>query len=432
MNRKEAAIYALEAAKKAGADMVSVTVSDGCIGEYEAEGGEFSMYRTLYNASLALKTVKDGKAGTSMSSSEFDKAAIDKVVADCIAASEVATPDEGNGIAEKIENKSFEQGVLTPDRDAWFGVVEEFLDETKAKYPKINIRNLHSKHIRKGTLYMNSNGVEFETLSGHYDFRTMVMAKDQGKGTSFNGAGASFTDLNQKLMDMGQTRAVIERQIMSLDPKPVQGKFVGPIVLTPACLMSILFTMAGLFVGENNIVDGTSIWKDKLGQAVAHPSFTFSLNPHDARIVSGERFTSDGYESADMDIIKDGVLKNFMLSLYGSKKTKLPRAVNLSQAGIVLPGDKSIDEIIAGIDNGLLVGRFSGGNPVKSGDFSGVAKNSFAIKNGQIDHAVNETMISGNLESLFNSIIAISKEVICNGSSVLPYVAFDGVTISGV
>ena len=40
-------------------------------------------------------------------------------------------------------------------------------------------------------------------------------------------------------------------------------------------------------------------------------------------------------------------------------------------------GDKPLDEIIAGIDKGIYVMRFSGGQPAPSGEFSGVAKNSF-------------------------------------------------------
>ena len=45
--------------------------------------------------------------------------------------------------------------------------------------------------------------------------------------------------------------------------------------------------------------------------------------------------------------------------------------------------------------------------------------------------AVSETMISGNLADLLNSLVAISRETVENGSSVLPYMAFDGVVISG-
>ena len=75
--------------------------------------------------------------------------------------------------------------------------------------------------------------------------------------------------------------------------------------------------------------------------------------------------------------------------------------------------------------------RFSGGQPAPSGEFSGVAKNSFLIENGKITGALTETMISGCGPDMLNSIRDISSELLKDGSVSLPYIAFDGVTISG-
>ena len=92
---------------------------------------------------------------------------------------------------------------------------------------------------------------------------------------------------------------------------------------------------------------------------------------------------------------------------------------------------KSLEEIIKSIDKGIIIGRFSGGQPASNGDFSGVAKNSFYVENGEIKYAVSETMINGNMADAFNNLRAISSDVVCDGDNVLPYVAFDGLTISG-
>ena len=87
--------------------------------------------------------------------------------------------------------------------------------------------------------------------------------------------------------------------------------------------------------------------------------------------------------------------------------------------------------MIKGIERGLIVGRFSGGEPGASGDFSGVAKNSFLIENGKITGPVSEVMISGNLAQILKSVRDISRERIADGGSVLPYISFDGITVSG-
>ena len=94
-------------------------------------------------------------------------------------------------------------------------------------------------------------------------------------------------------------------------------------------------------------------------------------------------------------------------------------------------GDQPLEDIIKGIQKGLLVGRFSGGEPATNGDFSGVAKNSFLIEDGQVGQAVSEMMISGNLGTMMNNLRGISRETVADGSRVLPWLAVDGITISG-
>ena len=69
-----------------------------------------------------------------------------------------------------------------------------------------------------------------------------------------------------------------------------------------------------------------------------------------------------------------------------------------------------MDEIIASVDKGILMGSFSGGEPGTNREFSGVAKNSFLIENGKITKAITETMVNGNLGDMFGKIREVSKE----------------------
>jgi PmbA protein len=125
------------------------------------------------------------------------------------------------------------------------------------------------------------------------------------------------------------------------------------------------------------------------------------------------------------------VLKSFALSLYGSNKTGKPRALNSAFNNIeVLPGTIPLEEMIKGVDRGILLNRFSGASPGPSGDVSGVAKNSFLIEKGVITGALKETMVSFNIIDVLQK-IGISKERCLNGITVLPWCCFDGVTVSG-
>lgn len=81
-----------------------------------------------------------------------------------------------------------------------------------------------------------------------------------------------------------------------------------------------------------------------------------------------------------MDIIVDGVLKTFILSQYGANKTGFPRALNGGNNLEVLPGNKTLEEMISGIDRGLIVNRFSGGQPSSNGDFPASRRTVFLSK----------------------------------------------------
>ena len=68
------------------------------------------------------------------------------------------------------------------------------------------------------------------------------------------------------------------------------------------------------------------------------------------------------------------------------------------------------------------------GIPAKSREFSvGGAENARFM----ITRAVTETMVNGNLGEAFNRVRGISRELCCDGSSVVPYIAVDGIVISG-
>ena len=239
-------------------------------------------------------------------------------------------------------------------------------------------------------------------------------------------------DLDTPFIDCGLTRREIEDTSKQAITYPIEEKFVGTVVFGPDAAADVVFsTILGNFVSGTSLIEGTSIWKDKIGEKVCDERITLSLAPHDSRIVNGQNFTGEGYIAEDYDVIKEGVLMDFCLGQYSANKTGKKRSPNTSNALICPAGEKSLDEIIAGIEKGILVGRFSGGKPAPNGEFSGIAKNSFMIENGKITKAISETMISDNLSEMLFRLRDISKDILEDGRGCVPYMAFDGITISG-
>ncbi len=429
-NLKSIAKYTLDALINGGGDLAQVSVTEGKIEEFNVDAGDFSLIRSVFNSGLAAKVIKNKRKGT-VSLNQLDKEAIDIAVSECLSAADASVEDDALSIAEKEENCDFVDGVLVSDKSVFFDSIIKFCDCIKRDYPEIMLEQLIATYSYGKHIFMNTNGVEFTEEDGAYNISVMYSAHRGDESTSFNYFDVDFLDPASDIMEFDMVRTNFERAVKELDACSFEGKFEGVAVFSPACFGDILSTAMGSFAGDFALIEGTSPWKNSLGKEVASKDFTLKVIPHSEKTVCGENITADGYKSYDYCVINKGILENFCLTQYASRKTGLKRAPSTSSCIEVEAGEKSFDEIVAGIDKGILVCRFSGGEPANNGDFSGVAKNSFLIENGKVTMPLTETMISGNIASMLKCVYGISKETVCDGSSVLPYAAFEGVTVSG-
>jgi PmbA protein len=87
--------------------------------------------------------------------------------------------------------------------------------------------------------------------------------------------------------------------------------------------------------------------------------------------------------------------------------------------------------MLAHLDRGLLVGRFSGSVDPASGDFSGVAKSGRWVEAGEVVRPVRETLFGGNLFDLMPQILQLSSEPeTVMGAALSPWAIVDGVAVT--
>ena len=427
---KKTAEFILSSLKAAGADDAQVSVADGYVEEFNVDAGEFSLIRSVFSSSASMKVIKDGKKGT-CSVNQLDSDSLGQAVADCISSAVSGVEDDAVSIAAPEKNEDFTDGSLVPDKAAFFDSVIKYIDDIGKEFPEIMMEQLIATYSYGKNVVANTNGVLFTEEDGSYNVSVMYSAHRGEESTSFNGFEFDFTDPNSDLMELGDSRTMFRRAVNELETRPFDGKFSGTAVIAPSCMGDFVNIIMGSFCGDYAMIEGTSPWKNSLGEKVADECFSLSVIPHDERTVCGEKITADGYRSENYDVIENGILKSFCISEYASRKTGLARSKSTSGCVEIKKGEKPLDEIISGIENGVLVCRFSGGEPASNGDFSGVAKNSFLIKDGKISYPISETMISGNFAAMLKNIQGISSETVSDGACVLPYIAFGGVTVSG-
>lgn len=427
---KDIALFTLSQLKAAGADTAQCEASSGETQEFNVDGGHFSLFRTLFDSSLSLTAFVKNRRGTA-SLNKFDEASVSAAARSAVTSAMSSEPDPAWELCNDGGEREFEDGVTTPDTEKLFFRTEELLADIARLYPSVMMEQMIVSYEKEDSVYANSNGVTYVSHSGCYGVSLMYSAHDGEKASSFFEKSFTFTSLDKPFIGFSDVRSGLRDIVKQTETSPYSGKFTGTAILPPQCLGEFIGYAADNFAGERTVLDGTGIWKDKLGKKVASDCLTVSVSPLDKRVVCGERYTSEGFVSANYDFIKNGVLESFMISKYVANKTGNKRALNDSMTLVIEGGDTPYEDIIKNTKTGIIVGRFSGGEPSINGDFSGVAKNSFLVENGKITKALSETMISGNLAALLNSVIAISKETVEDGSSVLPTIAFGGVTVIG-
>ena len=232
----------------------------------------------------------------------------------------------------------------------------------------------------------------------------------------------------ERLLEAGAVEPLIGDTMRSFDPRPVPGKFTGDVIITPSCAASVAGTLARAF-GGYALMGGLSPYADREGETVASPAFSLLNRPADPRFPDGSDFDDCGVSTRNVDVIRDGVFENFLIDFFCSRK--LDRPQNAGRLNLVIPpGERSVEALIRETERGIVLARFSGGVPNHKLDFSGVAKNSFYVEDGEIRYPLIETMASGNFQDLLMNIRGVSSESVDFGGGAFPYVAASGVTIS--
>ncbi len=430
MHDKDRAKFCLEALKRAGADKCECFFTRSAGSELNAENGEISLFRTTFEVSVNLAAIKGQRRGEFALNAD-DKDAIEKGAGETVKLAESSPRDESYDIAECQPPAVFDNSVLKADKDAMYEKLSNFLRQAKERYPKITIRNASINFVRKTVYYLNLNGVDFTSSKGIYRVMAMFSARDGEKTSSFNYSSSSSTELKKEILEMASFDILLKQSSEQTETKFVNGKFSGDIIVTPDCLGDFTDFISQISIGDAALISGTSVYKDKLGKRIASDVFSLYSKPVPGEICDGYFITSDGYKAENLTIVENGILRSFLLSLYGSRKTGLERAPSSGGCYVVSPGSQNLAELVSSVKRGLLVARFSGGRPNENGDFSGIAKNSYYIEDGQIRYPVSETMISGNIPEMFLNIKGVSRERVDFGSSIFPWVSFAGINISG-
>src|SRR5690606_30772070 len=186
----------------------------------------------------------------------------------------------------------------------------------------------------------------------------------------------------------------------------------GPVtlVLEPQMAAALLGVVAGTLTGEA-VLKGRSPFVDRVGERIASPLLTLHDDPTDPRSLGAD--THDG----------EGVLQGFLHNATTGRRAGVPSTASAvrsfratpgvgAQALVLDPGEGTLDDLVSGVDRGVLVqsmsGLHSGVNPV-SGDFS-VGVEGLLVRDGALAEPVREATVASTLQRMLLDVAAVGGE----------------------
>ena len=144
-------------------------------------------------------------------------------------------------------------------------------------------------------------------------------------------------------------------------------------------------------------------------------------------------FDSEGVKVDNLELVKDGILKDYLVDSYNGKK--IGRKSNGRSSGTTNlyfeKGDVSFKDLINSEKKLLYINETIGrGANLITGDYS-VGASGIMIENGEFAYPVSEITIAGNFVEMFKNII-LADDLEFKYSTNSPTMLISGMTVGGL
>jgi len=285
---------------------------------------------------------------------------------------------------------------------------------------------------------LNSKGTILSgKYSGFYAHAELVFA-GSGSGLHAFKAGVGPQKLDYEMLDeMIELFRIAENQEIAPTKRM-------PVIFTPMSLHALLSRLETA-INPQNIYNQISPLCGRLGEQIISNKISIYQDPHNAEISGASSYDSEGTPTQKLYFFENGIYKAYPTDLNYAAKLKVKPSGNAVRGSygqlpaadllnmMVPAGDKTLDEMISSIDEGIIVQSLMGAHSgnVLNGDFSVGVSTGFMIKNGKLVARLKDTMLSGNVYETLNKVVALEDKVLKMGGTWLPSMLIDEVSVSG-
>lgn len=180
-----------------------------------------------------------------------------------------------------------------------------------------------------------------------------------------------------------------------------------------------------------------SFLMDAAGKSVMAGHLDLYENPWVSAAAGSGVFDSEGVRTEPRSVVLGGVLQGYFLSTYTGRKLGLPStgnaggSHNLELRSRLTRGGDDLDAMLRKMGTGLLVTELIGqGVNYVTGDYSRGAFG-YWVENGQIQHAVQEITIAGNVADMLKQIVAVGSDAMTRGAKRSGSILIEQMSIAG-
>lgn len=430
----------------AGAHDAECTISEGEEFSANIRMQEVESLKEAGSRGAALRVVIGQRSGSSYTS-DLSAAGIAKMVESAVEMARFTTEDPHCGLPEPEE-----LGALTQDLETFFDDVRQLDTEEKIARAKRAERAALDLDPR----IANSEGASFDSHLGAQAF-----ANSRGFAGAYRTSYVSLVAIplavegESRERDYWFTmarsvarmkspeeigRIAAQRALRRLGARKVATQRV-PVVFEPRTARALLGAILEAVNGEA-IYRHASFLAGKLGERIASPALTVIDDGTIPGLFGSSPFDDEGVPTRRTVVIENGVLKNYLLNTYTARKLGMKTTGNASRGfggstGIgpnnffIAAGDRTPEEILRGIADGFYVTELMGfGTNIVTGDYSQGAAGLW-IRGGELAFPVSEVTIAGNLNQMFQDIVAIGSDLEFLSSSAAPTLAIGEMTVAG-
>ena len=406
-------------------EQVEAFVARGGDTEVRVYQGDVEHFVSARSEGIGIRVIRDGRTGFAYAGT-LGNDAVAEVLAEARANVEFGTVDEWAGLAEPDGVPTTEQQLWNDElaafpTDAKIDLAKELEKRTSGMDPRVRIDDSNYADAYAETAVATTTGIRQSGRENGCYVSVSTLADDgdetqTGFGFSVGRSPTEF-DLEKAARDgadratrlLGATKPPSKRLTVVLDPF-VTAQFLGIISST---------------LNGEAVVKGRSLFRGRLDEDVASPIVSLVDDPTDNRAYTATDVDGEGLAARRNVLIEGGTLRRFVHSSYSARRAGTSSTGNAVRAGFkgtpgvgclalqLAPGTRTQEQLIADIDDGLLVqsvtGIHSGVNPI-SGDFSTGAAG-LLITNGEVGAPVREFTIASTLQRMLLDIVEIGGDV---------------------